>query len=146
MSFQSVVLVGNLTRDPEVRYIPSGTAVCDLGLAINDRKKVGEKWEEETLFVDVTCWGRTAEVCGEYLKKGAQILINGKLKMDNWEDKDGNKRSKIKVVCSEMRMMGSKADNAKTAVRADVGSSESEYVGSTEDVVAPTIDNNNIPF
>jgi single-strand DNA-binding protein len=147
MSFQSVILVGNLTRDPEVRYIPSGTAVCDLGIAINERKKVGDHWEEETLFVDVTCWGRTAEICGKFLSKGSQVLISGKLKMDSWVDKDGNKRNKIKVVCNEMKMMGNKNDvgckNVKTNVE---GSSQDEYSGPVEDVEAPTIDDNSIPF
>ena len=85
-SFNRVVLLGNLTRDPELRYIPSGTAVTDIGLAINDRRKgPNGDWVEETTFVDVTLWGRTAEVASEYLSKGSSVLIEGRLKLDTWE-------------------------------------------------------------
>lgn len=108
-SFNRVILVGNLTRDPEVRYIPSGTAVCDLGLAINERRKnssTGE-WIDEVVYVEVTLWGRTAEVAGEYLVKGSPVLIEGRLRMDTWE-KEGEKRSKLRVVGERMQMLGSK--------------------------------------
>jgi single-strand DNA-binding protein len=104
-SFNRVVLMGNLTRDPELRYIPSGMAVSDIGLAINDRVKRNEQWVEETTFVDITLWGRTAEVANEYLSKGSSVLIEGRLKLDTWE-KDGQKRSKLKVVGEKMQMVG----------------------------------------
>ena len=104
-SYNRVVLVGNLTRDPEVRYIPSGTAVCDIGLAVNDRVKRGEQWVDETTFVDITLWARTAEIANEYLSKGSSVLIEGRLKLDTWE-KDGQKRSKLKVVADKMQMLG----------------------------------------
>ena len=82
-SFNRVILVGNLTRDLELRYIPSGTAVTDIGLAVNDRRKnASGEWVEETTFVDVTLWGRTAEVASEYLSKGSPVLIEGRLKLD----------------------------------------------------------------
>ena len=108
-SFNRVVLLGNLTRDIEVRYLQSGMAVTDVGLAVNDRRKnqAGE-WIEETTFVDVTLWGRTAEVAGEYLTKGSPILVEGRLKLDSWET-DGQKRSKLKVVGERMQMVGGKS-------------------------------------
>ncbi len=106
-SFNRVVLLGNLTRDPELRYIPSGMAVSDIGLAINDRVKRNNEWVEETTFVDVTLWGRTAEVANEYLSKGSSVLIEGRLKLESWE-KDGQKRSKLKVVGEKMQMVGAK--------------------------------------
>src|SRR3989442_9799444 len=107
-SFNRVILLGNLTRDIEVRYLQSGTAVADIGMAVNDRRKgQNGEWIEETTFVDVTLWGRTAEVAGEYLGKGSPILIEGRLKYDTWE-KDGQKRSKLSVVCERMQMVGSK--------------------------------------
>jgi single-strand DNA-binding protein len=88
--------------------LQSGTAVADVGLAVNDRRKgQNGEWIEETTFVDVTLWGRTAEVAGEYLSKGSPILIEGRLKYDTWE-KDGQKRSKLSVVCERMQMVGSK--------------------------------------
>jgi single-strand DNA-binding protein len=108
-SFNRVILLGNLTRDPELRYIPSGTAVTEIGLAVNDRRKgANGEWIEETTFVDVTLWGRTAEVATEYLSKGSQVLIEGRLKLDSWQDKEGQKRSKLRVVGDQMRMLGSK--------------------------------------
>ena len=92
-SFNRVVLVGNLTRDVELRYIPSGMAVSDIGLAINDRVKKDGQWVEETTFVDVTLWGRTAEIANEYLSKGSNVLIEGRLKLDSWET-DGQERKR----------------------------------------------------
>jgi single-strand DNA-binding protein len=107
-SYNRVILLGNITRDIEVRYLQSGMAVADIGLAVNDRRKgQNGEWIEETTFVDVTMWGRTAEVAGEYLGKGSPILIEGRLKLDQWE-KDGQKRSKLHVVCERMQMVGSK--------------------------------------
>jgi single-strand DNA-binding protein len=106
-SFNRVILVGNLTRDPELRYIPSGTAVSDIGLAVNDRVKRGDQWVDETTFVDITLWGRTAEVCNEYCSKGSPIMIEGRLKLDRWE-KDGQKHSKLKVIGERMQMLGGK--------------------------------------
>ena len=107
-SFNKVILLGNLTRDPEVRYTPKGTAVTDLGLAVNRTYTAdnGEKREEVT-FVDVTFWGRTAEVAGEYLKKGRPVFVEGRLQLDSWDDKQsGQKRSKLKVIGENMQMLG----------------------------------------
>lgn len=112
-SFNRVILVGNLTRDPEVRYIPSGTAVCELGLAVSRQwfDKQSNSKKEETTFVDVTLWGRTAEVAGEYLAKGRPVLIEGRLQLDTWDDKEsGKKRSKLRVVGEQMQMLGSRGE------------------------------------
>jgi len=107
-SFNRVILLGNLTRDPELRYIPSGTAVVDLGLAVNDRRKNSSgEWVEETTFVEVTLWGRTAEVASEYLNKGSPVLIEGRLRLDTWETSEGQKRSKLRVVGDRMQLLGS---------------------------------------
>ncbi len=106
-SYNRVILLGNLTRDPEIRYLPSGMAVCDVGLAVNDRRKnAAGEWIEEVTFVDVTVWGRTAEVMSEYLGKGSPVFIEGRLKLDTWEGQDGQKRSKLKVICERMQMVG----------------------------------------
>jgi single-strand DNA-binding protein len=112
-SFNKVILVGNLTRDPQVRYTTGGTAVTDLGLAINSTwfDKQSNQRREETTFVDVTLWGRQAEVAGEYLSKGRPVLIEGRLQLDTWDDKDtGQKRSRLKVVCENMQMLGSRGE------------------------------------
>jgi single-strand DNA-binding protein len=107
-SFNKVILLGNLTRDPEVRYTPKGTAVTELGMAVNRvyTAENGEK-REETTFVDVTLWGRTAEIAGEYLKKGRPVFIEGRLQLDTWDDKQsGQKRSKLKVVGEGLQLLG----------------------------------------
>lgn len=105
-SFNKTILCGNLTRDIELKSTPQGTQVCDVGLAVNDKRKQADgSWIEDVLFVEVVMWGRTAEVAAEYLTKGSAVLIEGKLKLDQWE-KDGEKRSKIKVVCDRMQMLG----------------------------------------
>lgn len=106
-SFNSVVLLGNVTRDVEVRYLQGGSAVCDIGLAVNEKYKKGDEWVEDVTFVDITLWGRTAEVAGEYLRKGSPVLISGRLKLDTWE-KEGQKHSKLKVVGERMQLIGGK--------------------------------------
>ncbi len=112
-SFNKVVLLGNVTRDPELRYISSGTAVTEIGLAVNDRRKTASgEWVEETTFVDVTLWGRTAEIAGEYVTKGAPLMIEGRLKLDTWE-KDGKKNSKLRVVGEKMVLLGSKGEGSR---------------------------------
>jgi single-strand DNA-binding protein len=126
-SFNKVILMGNLTRDVEIRYIPSGMAVAEVGLAVNDRRKgQNGEWVEETTFVDVTLWGRQAEIAGEYLSKGSPVLIEGRLKLDQWE-KDGQKRSKLRVVAENMRMLGGKGGGG--GGRGGPPPDESEYGG-----------------
>ena len=106
-SYNRVVLVGNLTRDVELRFTPQGTAVTDVSLAVNERVKRNEQWVDEVNFFDITLWGRTAEIAGEYLGKGSSILIEGRLKLDRWEQ-EGQKRSKIKIIGEKMQMLGAK--------------------------------------
>lgn len=108
-SYNRVVLVGNLTRDIQLRHTPAGTAVTDVGLAINEKVKRGENYVDETVFVDITLFGRTAEVAGQYLSKGSNVLIEGRLKLDTWE-KDGLKHSKLKVIADNLKMLGSKGE------------------------------------
>ncbi len=109
-SYNRVILMGNLTRDVQLRYTPSGTPVTEIGLAVNDRRKgQNGEWIDETTFVDVTFWGRTAEVASEYLSKGSPVFIEGRLKLDTWE-KDGQKNYKLRVVCDRMQLLGSRGE------------------------------------
>ena len=113
-SFNKVILLGNLTRDPEVRYTPKGSAVCDLGIAVNRSYTLdsGEKREEVT-FVDVVLWSRLAEIAGEYLKKGRPVFIEGRLQLDTWDDKQsGQKRSKLRVIGETMQLLGGRPPGA----------------------------------
>jgi single-strand DNA-binding protein len=109
-NLNQVNLIGNITRDIETRYTPQGTAIADIGLAINRSWKTdaGEK-KEETTFVDVTLWGRTAEVAAEYCHKGDPLFVSGRLHLDTWDDKQtGQKRSKLKVVGEQIQLLGTR--------------------------------------
>ncbi|HTN74555.1 MAG TPA: single-stranded DNA-binding protein [Pirellulaceae bacterium] len=111
-SFNRVILVGNLTREIDLRHLQSGMAVTDIGLAVNDRRKTAQgEWVDETTFVDVTLWGRQAEIASEYLTKGSPVLIEGRLKLETWE-KDGKKSSKLKVVGEKMQLLGGRGGGA----------------------------------
>jgi len=107
-NLNKVFLIGNLTRDPEVRYTPKGTAIAAIGLAVNRQwtTETGERKEEVT-FIDVEVWGRQAETAGQYLAKGRPVFIEGRLKLDSWDDKEtGQKRSKMKVVAERVQFLG----------------------------------------
>lgn len=108
-SYNRVILAGNLTRDPELRYTPKGTAVAEIGIAVNRSwKDESGQMQEEVTFVDVAAYGRQAEVIGQYLKKGRPILIEGRLKLDSWDDKQtGQKRSKLRVVLESFQFLDS---------------------------------------
>ncbi len=110
-SYNRVILMGNLTRDVQLKYTPSGTPVTEVGLAVNDRRKgPNGEWIDETTFVEVTFWGRTAEVASEYLSKGSPVFVEGRLKLDTWE-KEGQKHYKLRVVCDRMQLLGSRGDS-----------------------------------
>jgi len=112
-SLNKVFLMGNLTRDPELRYVPSGTAVANFTVAVNRPYKdsAGEK-KEEVSFIRVVVWGKMAEVCGEYLQKGRPVLVEGRLKTRSWEGQDGQKRSVLEVVANSVQFLGSRAEKA----------------------------------
>jgi single-strand DNA-binding protein len=114
-SFNKVLLMGNLTRDPELRYIPSGTAVVKFGLAVNRDyldKQSGEK-KESVCFVDITVWGKQAETCNQYLTKGRPVFIEGRLEFSSWETKEGDKRSKLEVVAERVQFLGGRRDEGE---------------------------------
>ena len=106
-SLNRVLLIGNLTRPPELRYTPGGTAVADIRLAVNRNYTTqgGEK-RDEVCFLTIVVWGKQAESCGEYLDKGSQIFVEGRLQTRDWEDKDGHKRSVTEVVAERVQFMG----------------------------------------
>jgi single-strand DNA-binding protein len=117
VDMNKVIVAGNLTRDPEVRHIASGTAVADLGLAINRRYKDNSgRDKEEVVFVDVTVWDRQAENCAQYLTKGSPVLVEGRLKFDQWE-KEGKKQSKLSVVAERVQFLSSKGGASGGAAR-----------------------------
>lgn len=110
-SFNRVMLMGNLTRDIELRYLPSGMAVAEFSIAVNEKRKASDgQWVEDVSFFEITLFGRTAEVASEYLSKGSPIFVEGRLKQDTWE-KDGQKRSKVKVIGERMQMIGGRGES-----------------------------------
>ena len=118
-NYNRVILAGNLTRDPEVKYLQSGTAVCDMSIAINRKFKTSSgELQEEICFVDITVWGKQAEYCGQYLQKGRSVLVEGRLKLDRWE-KDGQKHSRLSVVADRVQFLGSGNPNNSNSSFAD---------------------------
>jgi single-strand DNA-binding protein len=105
-TFNKIILVGHLSRDPELRYTPTGTAIATFGLATNHRYKTGETWHEEACFLDVVVFGRQAEPVGDYLHKGSQALIEGRLRQRTWETPDGQQRRKHEVVADHVHFLG----------------------------------------
>jgi len=122
-SFNKVILVGNLTRDPEKKYLPSGVAVADLGLAVNEsyKNKEGE-WVEKPVFIDVVVWDRQAENCAQYLSKGSPILVEGRLQLDTWETPQGEKRSKVRVRADRVQFLSGGGQRSSSDSSAASGS------------------------
>lgn len=104
-SFNRVILMGNLTRDPELKYTASGTAICNIGLAVNRKYKSGEGLKDDTCFVDITVWDKQGENCNQYLTKGSGVLIEGRLNFNTWTSQDGSKRSKLDVVAENVQFL-----------------------------------------
>jgi single-strand DNA-binding protein len=145
-SLNKVLLIGNLTRDPELRYVPSGTAVATFTLAVNRfyTSQAGEK-KEETSFIRIVVWGRRAEVCGEYLSKGSPVFVEGRLQSRNWEAQDGQKRSTIEVIADNIQFLRSAGDKGQQE-SAGKGSAqqapeEIDSINLNEDI-GPAADNN----
>lgn len=138
-SLNKVILLGNLTRDPELRYTPSGTAVSSFGLAVNRRYRQGDESKEEVCFVDVVTFGRQAETVGEYLSKGSMALIEGRLQWRSWENEAGQKRSKHEVVANNVQFMPRTRGEG-------MGPSVPEAPGSDVDMDIPLPEDDDIPF
>jgi len=145
-SFNKVFLMGNLTRDVEVRHTPGGTQVATIGIAVNRRYKTqsGEQ-REETTFVDCDAWGRTAEVMGQYLSKGRPVFIEGRLKLDQWQDQQGQNRSKLKVVIENFQFVDSPGDGPSGGGRGGGGARASSGADAYDDGPPPPSDDD-IPF
>lgn len=148
-SYNKVILMGNLTRDPELQYLPSGTAVAKFGLAVNrvyNDRQSGER-KEDVCFVDITAWARQAEVCNEYLRKGSPVFLEGRLNFNSWETDDGQRRSKLDVVAERVQLVGGRQDGDGGGGAYDQASpgsapSSSEFSGEQ----GPSTTDDDIPF
>jgi single-strand DNA-binding protein len=141
-NINSVVLVGNLTRDPELRHTPSGTAVTTLRIAVNDRVKKAEEWTDAAYYFDVTVWGRTAENCAQYLAKGRPVGVQGKLTWREWDAQDGTKRQAVEVVADNVQFLGGRDGGG------DAGSQQFVTPGASQakDDFASSPADDDIPF
>lgn len=138
VSFNKVILIGNLTRDPEIRYTPSGTPVANLRLAVNHKYKQAEELKEEVCYIDVVVFGKQAENCGQYLNKGQSVIVDGRLQERRWETEDGQKRSKHEVVAQVVRFMPKRGDSSGSSQRMDAVSAEADPAAGIAD--------NDVPF
>jgi single-strand DNA-binding protein len=152
MSFNKIILVGNLGRDPELRYTPQGTAVCDFSMATNERKKdKSGEWHDVPTWFRVTLWGKQAENGAKYLSKGRQVYIEGRLSQEEWQDREGATRYTLAVHATEMHFIGgtrgedfgNDQEAPQFAGPANAGSSSS---GSTGSAAAPAAADDDIPF
>jgi single-strand DNA-binding protein len=141
MSFNKIILVGNLGRDPELRYTPQGTPVCSFTLATNERRKdrAGETLDVTTWF-KVTLWGRQAETASQYLTKGRPVYIEGRLRVEEWTDRDGRQRHTLEVHATDMQFIGGRGDEAAAAPRAEAAASTRVEAGESD------ITDDDIPF
>jgi single-strand DNA-binding protein len=154
-SLNKVLLMGNLTRDPEVKYTPKGTAVCDLAMAMNDSYKAQDGTIKETVtYVDVEVWGRTAENCKQYLTKGRPIFVEGQLRLDQWEQ-EGQKRSRLKVRADRVQFLGGggagggsgrTGGEQRASSPSDTGRPAARPASTVSEDRPPLADDDDIPF
>jgi single-strand DNA-binding protein len=151
LEMNKVFLVGNLTQDPEIRSLTSGTQLTEFGLAVNRRyKDRNGEWQKETVFIQVECWGRLAEICGDWLKKGRRVFVEGRLKLDSWEAKDGTKKSRIKVTAESVQFIDAKGaetegGNSSPTKKDDI-SPEPPQNMSEEAIDEPRTTDDDLPF
>lgn len=145
--FNRVIMLGNLTRDCELRYLPNGGAVCTTGLATNRRfKKQDGSQGEEVCFIDITFFGRTAEIANQYLSRGKKVLVEGRLKLDQWTDQQGVKRSKHSITVETLQMMDSRQDSANEHQQSRPNVSVRTPDGKIHDIPDIDINDDEIPF
>ena len=143
MSFNKIIIVGNLGRDPELRYTPQGNAVCSFSMATNEKRKdkSGESQDVTTWF-KVTLWGKQAEVASQYLTKGKPVYIEGRLRMEEWTDREGNKRQSLEVNATDMQFIGSRGDDTHHPPASTRSAPEEDMPSGPADMTA----DDDIPF
>ncbi|HAS55312.1 MAG: single-stranded DNA-binding protein [Nitrospirae bacterium GWC2_57_13] len=137
-SFNKVILLGNLTRDPEVRYTPNGAAVASFAIAVNRKYKQGEETKEEVSYIDIVVFGKQAESCGQYINKGDSVLVDGRLQQRRWETEDGQKRNKVEVVAQSVHFMPKRSWSGQPG--------QGGQAGQSEPMPEAPVDEGDIPF
>lgn len=143
-NYNRTISVGHLTRDPELKYLPSGMAVCSFGLAMSHKYKKNEEWKTDVCFIEITVWAKSGENCNQYLKKGSAALVEGRLKLDTWEDNNGNKRSKHSIVATNVQFLSKKEDNEGRSERREETTNEAQESQGKDEPPFPNDDE--IPF
>ncbi len=146
-NYNKVFLIGNLTRDPQLRYTPSQTPVCEFGLAMNRRRRnASGEMQEETCFVDITAWGKQAETLSKYVTKGRQLFVEGRLTLDRWETQDGQRRSKLRVTLEGFQFLDSNRGGGGGGNRQGPRAGQEQTVGQEPEDYNQDLDDDTIPF
>lgn len=148
VSFNKVILIGNLTKDPEIRYTPSGTPVANFRLAVNHRFKQGDEYREDVCFIDIVVFGKQAENCGQYLSKGSSVIVDGRLQERRWETEEKQKRSKHEVVAQSVRFFPKRTDTSRSTGSQESGNDSGSW-GEGEPAAGPGTggsQENEVPF
>jgi single-strand DNA-binding protein len=150
-NINSVVITGNLTRDPELRHLNSGTAVCKLRVAVNTRRKEGNEWVDKPNYFDVTVWGAQGENCATYLSKGRPVAIQGRLEWREWESQEGQKRQSVEIIAESVQFLGSRDGSggnggSRFTPQSDVPADTSDFEGSGETASVGASGDDDIPF
>jgi single-strand DNA-binding protein len=141
-----VIFTGNLGADPELRSTASGMSVCEMGVAVNGREKVGDSWQDRVDWVDVTVWGSQAENCAKYLSKGSPVAVDGRLRQDRWQNDAGENRSKLKVVAERVQFLSSKSEREEGAAPPDVPVDDSGFKEKPAEAAPAAKPDEDIPF
>ena len=152
--FNKVILVGNLTRDIEIRYLPSGQALAKTAIATNRKYKVNGEAKEEVCFIDITFWGRSAEIANQYLKRGSKVLVEGRLNFEQWTNQDGKKQSRHSITVENMQMLpksdndgvGYQAEQSQVSQPQQQQSYQKTYANEPEKIPEIDINEDDIPF
>lgn len=143
--FSKVIIVGNITRDPELRSTPSGTQVCGFSVAVNRNYRDGSGEQKENVsFFDCSAWGKSGEIIAQYAKKGSGILVSGRLEQRSWEDKEGQKRSRVEIVVEDFNFIGGNDGGASSSSKGASGAAASDVA--PDDISDEPIDLSEIPF
>lgn len=145
-SFNRVILMGHLTRDPELKYTASGASLCKFGFAVNRKYKAGDEWKEEVCFIDITVWGRQAESCDKYLEKGKLALVEGRLHFNSWTSPDGQKKSKHDIVAESVKFLSSGQSNGQPSGQGDYALKNQQEAMKKPDDYPQGINDEEIPF
>lgn len=146
VSFNQATFTGNLGRDPEIRYTPQGTPICDFSIAVNNRKKVDGQWVDEAMWVKVKVWGKQAESCSQYLSKGRPVLVSGKISLENWTSRDSKPMTTLVLDASDVKFLGDGGGSGAARPQGESSERPRASAAPAAAVAEPEISDDDIPF